>query len=172
LSIKSKLFQTVTPWRRTDGATMRSHNDGAFGASPKLEQKGTIMTSKLHGALRTALVCGAMTLASAAVAQPYYVHMQPWTDRGFSSVGSPRANNGTPATTSAFVGGGLGVGNPSSVVTSPTAVSYTRNLNGPVRHISPNAIANADESANGYSVAIPDYHGIVRVEEPTTWPPL
>jgi hypothetical protein len=138
----------------------------------KFEQKGTIMTSTLHGALRAALVWSAMTLASVAVAQPYYVHTQPWTDHGFSTVGSPRANNGTPATTSAFVGGGLGVGNPSSVVTSPTATSYTRNLNGPPRRISPNAIANADEAANGYSVAIPDYHGFVRVEEPATWPPL
>lgn len=110
------------------------------------------MIRTFHGTLYGAVICGAAALAGSAFAQPYDYGPPHWTDRGFSTVGSPRANNGTPATTSAFVRGGLGVGNPSAVVTSPTAVSYTRDLNGPVRFVSPNAIANADESANGYSV--------------------
>jgi len=129
------------------------------------------MSSKFDGALRIAIICGGVTLAGTALAQPYSYGPPHWTDRGFSTVGSPRANNGTAATTSAFVGGGLGVGNPSSVVTSPTAVSYTRDLNGPVRNrVSPNAIANADESANGYSVVTGRrVRPTVRVQEPISY---
>ena len=112
------------------------------------------MNRNLRRALHGALLCGGVALAAPAFAQDYddYVAAPHHTDHGFSTLGSPRANNGTPATTSAFVGGGAGVGNPSAVVTSPTAVSYTRDLGGPVREVNPNALANADQSANGYSV--------------------
>jgi hypothetical protein len=112
------------------------------------------MNRNLRRALHGTLFCSVVALAAPAFAQDYddYVAVPHHTDHGFSTVGSPRANNGTPATTSAFVGGGAGVANPSAVVTSPTAVSYNRELGGWSREVNPNAVANADQSANGYSV--------------------
>lgn len=131
------------------------------------------MTTKLPRVLQSAVLCCGLGLATQALAQDYdgygYGPAPHHTDHGFSTVGSPRANNGTPATTSAFVGGGAGVANPSGVVTSPSAVSYTRYLNGPPRdnEINPNAIANADQSANGYSVVTGKrVRPTVRVREP------